>query len=212
MKILEVKGLEIEDIKVIKFARFGDHRGYFTEIFKKSDFINDPKTQFLKGIEFLQGNESYSKKGVVRGLHFQWNPYMGKLVRTLKGHMVDMVLDIRKGSKTYGKAIAYDMPSGPDKDFGEWIWVPVGFAHGNYFKEETQIEYLCSGEWSPKCETGISPLAKDIDWSLCDIELKKGFDSAVKSGLLISDKDRDGFTVKQWSEDPRSDNFIYGKV
>ena len=138
MKILEVKNLAIEDVKVIKYARFSDHRGYFTETFRKSDF---QKLNIFKNVEFIQSNESYSKKGVIRGLHFQWNPYMGKLIRTLRGRMVDMVMDIRKGSKTFGKIIAYDMPADTESDFGEWIWVPVGFAHGNFFPEDSQIEY-----------------------------------------------------------------------
>ena len=208
MKILEVRSLAIEDVKVIKYARFCDHRGYFTETYRKTDF---KELDIFKNVEFIQSNESYSKKGVIRGLHFQWNPYMGKLIRTLRGRMVDMVMDIRKGSKTFGKIIAYDMPAGAENDFGEWIWVPVGFAHGNFFPEDTQIEYYCSGDWSPKCEAGISPLAKDIDWSLCDPSLKKMFDDTAKASLM-TDKDKDGYTLASWLESRDSDNFIYGKV
>ncbi|MEK7376193.1 MAG: dTDP-4-dehydrorhamnose 3,5-epimerase family protein [Candidatus Margulisiibacteriota bacterium] len=207
MKILEVKSLAIEEVKVIKYARFGDHRGYFTEIFNGGDFKKDPRLDFLSKVEFLQANESFSKKGTIRGLHFQWNPFMGKLVRTLRGRMIDLVLDIRKGSKTSGRIIAYDMPSRPEDEYGEWIWVPAGFAHGNVFPSETQIEYYCSGTWSPGCEAGISPFARDIDWSLCGKELKELFDEAAKSPL-ITDKDKNGFTVKSWAQDPRSDNFI----
>ena len=92
MKIVEIKSLSIPAIKVIKFARFCDHRGYFTESFRKSDFVNHPKMEFMKDVEFVQVNESLSKQGVIRGMHFQWNPYMGKLVRTIKGRMVDMGL------------------------------------------------------------------------------------------------------------------------
>jgi len=210
MKILEVKSLAIEEVKVIKYARFGDHRGYFTEVFNDCDFKNAKKLDFLSKINFLQSNESFSKKGAIRGLHFQWNPYMGKLVRTLRGRMIDLILDIRKGSKTFGKIIAYDMPSDPQDAFGEWIWVPVGFAHGNVFPQETQIEYYCSGTWNPGCEAGISPFAPDIDWSLCDKGLKELFDGSAKAPL-VTDKDKNGFTVKSWGQDPRSGNFIYGK-
>ncbi|MFA5104267.1 MAG: dTDP-4-dehydrorhamnose 3,5-epimerase family protein [Candidatus Margulisiibacteriota bacterium] len=208
MKILEVKNLALEEVKVIKYARFCDHRGYFTETYRKSDFN---KIDIFKYTEFIQSNESYSKKGVVRGLHFQWNPYMGKLVRTLRGRLIDLVMDIRKGSKTYGQIIAYDMPADPESDFGEWIWVPIGFAHGNVFPEDTQIEYLCSGEWSPKCEAGISPLAKDIDWSQCDPDLKEIFDDIAKAPLM-TDKDRDGYTLSKWLGNKDSDNFICGKL
>ena len=212
MKIMEVKTLDIEAVKVIRFARFCDHRGYFTEQFRKSDFQNHLEMDFMKGVEFVQANESYSKKGTVRGLHFQWNPFMAKLIRTLSGRMVDVVLDIRKGSPTFGKIIAYDMPSDHEADYNEWIWVPPGFAHGNFFTEDSTIEYFCSGEYSPGCEAGISPLAADIDWSLCDESLKKIFDGIASSTELITDKDKDGFSVQAWENDERSDNFIYGKM
>lgn len=212
MKLLEVKTLQIEAVKVIRFARFRDHRGYFTEHYRKSDFLKHGDTPFMKGVEFIQANESYSKRGTIRGLHFQWNPYMGKLVRTLAGRLIDMVLDIRKGSPTFGKIILYDMPADNTADYAEWIWVPPGFAHGTFFTEDSMIEYFCSGEYSPGCEAGISPLAGDIDWSLCDPDLKRLFDRIVNSAPLISDKDRDGLTVNGWSSDQRSDNFIYGRL
>lgn len=212
MKLSEVKTLQIEAIRVIRFARFCDHRGYFTEVYRKSDVVNHPKMDFMKNVEFVQCNESYSKKGTVRGLHFQWNPYMGKLVRTLTGMMIDMVLDIRKGSPTFGKIILYDMPVDHKTDCHEWIWVPPGFAHGNFFTEDTMIEYFCSGEYSPDCEASISPLARDIDWTMCDANLKKLFDAIVPSTSLIADKDKNGFSVEGWKADERSDNFIYGKL
>ena len=209
MKILEIKSLEIPEIKVIRFARFCDHRGYFTEHFRKSDFANHPELGFMKGVEFFQSNESYSKKGAIRGMHFQWNPHMGKLVRTLRGRMVDMVIDIRKGSPTYGKLVAYDMPANHEAEYDEWIWVPPGFAHGNFFTEESAIEYFCSGEYSPGCEAGLSPLAEDIDWSLCKPELKQLFDEISSTTELMTDKDRDGLSLKAWTDDERSQNFVY---
>jgi len=212
MKLLAVNTLRIEAIKVIRFGRSCDHRGYFTEHYRKSDFANHSDVDFMKGVEFVQANESYSRNGTVRGLHFQWNPYMGKLLRTLKGRMVDMVLDIRKGSPTFGKIILYDMPADHKADYQEWIWVPPGFAHGNFFPEDTMIEYFCSGEYSPGCEAGISPLASDIDWTLCDPNLKKMFDNIAPSTSLISDKDRDGLSVEQWDQDERSNNFIFGEL
>lgn len=212
MKILESRTLAVEEVKVIRFARFCDHRGYFTEQYRKNDFDNDSAVTFMQGIGFVQANESFSKKGTVRGLHFQWNPYMGKLVRTLSGRMIDMVLDIRKGSPSFGKIICYDMPSACDKDYNEWIWVPPGFAHGNFFAEDTLIEYFCSGQYSPGCEAGISPLSPDIDWSLCDPELKKMFDRIAPSTDLITDKDKNGFSVSCWMSDDRSNNFVYGKL
>jgi dTDP-4-dehydrorhamnose 3,5-epimerase len=212
MKILDVKSLKIEAVKVIRFSRFRDHRGYFAEQYRRSDFTNGPCADFMKGVEFVQANESYSRKGTIRGVHFQWNPYMGKLVRTLSGRMVDMALDIRKGSPTFGKIVLYDMPANSEADYHEWIWVPPGFAHGNFFPEETLIEYLCSGEYSQGCESGISPLAADIDWSLCEPKLKKLFDKIVASSPLISDKDKNASSVADWTANKQSDNFVYGRL
>src|SRR5215218_9459100 len=207
MKILDVKQLEMPEIKVIRFARFCDERGYFTEHFRKSDLQTNPLTSFMKEVEFVQTNESFSRTGTVRGLHFQWNPYMGKLVRTIRGHMIDVVLDVRKGSPTYGKIIAYDMPVQGDEHYAEWIWVPPGFAHGNTFPVDTVIEYLCSGEYSPGNEAGISPVAGDIDWSLCSPELADQFRTIAHNTALMTDKDRNGLTVAEWTADSRSDVF-----
>jgi dTDP-4-dehydrorhamnose 3,5-epimerase len=210
VKILSAEQLEIPEIKVIRFARFRDERGYFTEHFRRDDFDTNPLiAPFMAGVEFVQANESFSRATTVRGLHFQWNPYMGKLVRTLHGHMVDVVLDIRKGSPTFGKAIAYDMPSERSEEFNEWIWVPPGFAHGNTFLVDTSIEYLCSGRYSPGNEAGISPLAEDIDWSLCDPSLRGTFHDIASNTALMTDKDRNGFTVSAWERDERSGNFVY---
>jgi dTDP-4-dehydrorhamnose 3,5-epimerase len=211
MKILDVKDLEIADIKVIRYSRFADHRGFFAEHFRKSDFRTLPQLSFMRDIEFLQCNESCSKPGTIRGLHFQWNPYMGKLVRTLKGRMVDLALDIRKGSPTFAKIIAFDMPADQQADFGEWIWVPPGFAHGNYFTEESHIEYFCSGEYSPGCEAGISPAAPDIDWSMCDPQLKKGFDALASASPLMTEKDKNGYTLSSWTRNPDSGQFLWKK-
>ena len=207
MKILGTKTLAIDKIKTIRYARFRDHRGYFSEHYRRSDFSNNPETPFMKGVEFVQCNESFSRKGTLRGLHFQWNPYMGKLVRTVSGRMLDIVLDIRNGSPTFGKAFVHDMPSDSAADSQEWIWVPPGFAHGNVFPEDTTIEYFCSGEYSQGCEAGISPFAPDIDWSLCDPGLKSLLDSIASKTTLVTDKDRNGFTLKAWAADERSNNF-----
>lgn len=211
MKLLSVTSLAIPDIKVLRFARFCDHRGYFTETFRKSDFTNDERVSFLKDVDFVQGNESFSRAGTIRGLHFQWNPFMGKLVRTVSGHMLDLVLDIRKGSPTQGHLIGYDMPDDQAFDYNEWIWVPPGFAHGNCFPEATKIEYLCSGEYSQGCEAGISPFADDIDWSLCDPYSKAMFDRLSGNSALVTDKDRNGLNLRKWFADERSDNFIYNQ-
>ena len=134
---------------------------------------------------------------------------MGKLVRTLTGRMIDIVLDVRKGSPTLGRAIMYDMPSDPAGDWSEWIWVPPGFAHGNCFPIESTIEYCCTGEYNQAGEGGISPLAADIDWSICDPSLRGTLESLVADRAVISDKDRDAPSLDAWLNDPRSDHFRY---
>jgi dTDP-4-dehydrorhamnose 3,5-epimerase len=209
VKFVDVFELAIPEVKVVRFPRFRDHRGYFSEQYRLSDFESGTETPFMRGVRFPQANESFSRAGTVRGLHFQWNPYMGKLIRTIRGHMIDVAMDVRKGSPNYGKIIAYDMPVRGDEEFGEWIWVPPGFAHGNTFTEDTVIEYFCSGEYSPGCEAGISPVAGDLDWSLCEPDLRDLFQSIAGSTALMTDKDRDAFSLRAWTDDGRSENFLY---
>ncbi|MDP9364574.1 MAG: dTDP-4-dehydrorhamnose 3,5-epimerase family protein [Chloroflexota bacterium] len=211
MKIIGAEPLAIPDVKTIRFARFVDHRGYFTEQFRQSDFDTNEATAFLRGVRFVQANESFSRAGTIRGLHFQWNPYMGKLVRTLSGRTIDLFLDIRKGSPTWGKIAAYDLPAAKGEAFHDWIWVPPGFAHGIVLTEDSLVEYFCSGEYSPGCEAGISPFAPDLDWSLCDQNLKGTVDDLADSDPLITDKDRHGFSLGAWERDERSANFVYGR-
>lgn len=208
MKLLNVQPREIPDVKVLRYGRFKDERGYFTEPFRLSELQS-----VLKGFEegIVQVNESFSKKNILRGLHFQWNPYMGKLVRTLSGRMVDLFLDIRQGSPFYGKISAYAMPFQCESEFAEWIWIPPGFAHGNFFSEETTIEYICTGEYSPGCEAGICPLSEDLDWSLCPTALKKEFEN-IALQVILSEKDKRNPTLTQWTADPRAEHFIYEQL
>src|SRR4030042_88296 len=188
MKIIEIKELAIPEIKLIRYKRFTDHRGYFTETYRKSDLLDSAEIPFLIRENFFQANESFSLKGAFRGLHFQWNPYMGKLVRPVTGHLIDFGLDIRKNSPTLGKIIGYDMPAAREDGFGEWIWIPPGFAHGILLLEDSLVEYFCTGEYSANCEAGISPFAVDFDWSLCDRDIKNRFDKTISGSKFISEK------------------------
>jgi dTDP-4-dehydrorhamnose 3,5-epimerase len=209
VKILGVHSLKLPGVHVIRHARFLDQRGYFTEHYRQSDLYTHPLTAFLHNVRFVQSNESFSHRGTVRGLHFQWQPRMGKLVRTLHGHMIDLVLDIRKGSPTLGKIIAHDMPANYAADAGEWIWVPPGFAHGNFFLQETAIEYFCTGEYNPHSEAGICPLADDLDWSLCEPSLRESFLHVAPRTALMSPKDRAGLTLAAWLADAKAEQFVY---
>ena len=195
MKITSISEQLIPGVKLINFQRFMDHRGYFTETFRASDFINNELNIFPNGI--IQSNESFSQKNVLRGMHFQWNPNMGKLVRTIAGHMVDLILDLRQGSPTQGKIMAFDMPAKATNTSSSWIWVPEGCAHGNFFLEDSYIEYFSSGAYNGECEAGISPFAEDIDWSICETTLKNKF-FELKGSLIATTKDINGLSLKEW--------------
>ena len=204
MKITNIQTVAIEGVKLINFERFTDKRGFFTETYRVSDFINNELKFFPDGI--MQANESYSRRNVLRGLHFQWNPNMGKLVRTISGHMVDLVLDLRHGSPTQGNIMAFNMPANSTDGSTSWIWVPEGCAHGNFFLEDSYIEYFCSGSYNGECEAGVSPFAEDIDWSICDSKLKNLF-ADLKDSFITTSKDINGLSVKQWLDREVSKNF-----
>lgn len=181
MKILSINDLEIPDVKVIRFQRFQDNRGYFTEHFSKINFDK-------LNIKIVQANSSYSKKGVLRGIHYQWNQNMGKLIRVLFGKMIDIAVDLRVNSPTFGKGLLYKMEFNPNLEYDEWIWVPPGFGHGNYYYEDSSIEYLCTGLYNSQCEAGIYPLCDEIDWSLT----KQDLFSDMKSFEIMSERDKNG--------------------
>ncbi len=207
MKILEIKNLPIKGVKVIRFAKFLDFRGYFAETLRMSDIETLPELNFLKPYPIVQMNESFSRKNVIKGLHFQWDPPLGKLLRTVQGHMVDMVLDIRNGSPTLGKIILYDMPASREEDFNEWIWLPPGVAHGSFFLEETVTEYFFTATYNSAAEAGICPLSPDLDWSLADPQLTGQYAALQKQEFLINDKDRNAASFQGWMSDKRSKNF-----
>ncbi len=194
MKIIDIMPLEIPAIKVIRFEKFNDSRGYFTETYNKNNFQTE--CDFLKNIEFLQVNEAFSVANTFRGLHFQWNPFMGKLVRLIYGRLIDFALDLRPKSSSYKKIIAYDVQSTPE--YSDWIWLPPGFAHGTWLLENSMIEYFCSGTYNPDCEKTISIFSKDINWDLCSESIKKQFESIDKSKLNIKDRDLKAMSISDF--------------
>lgn len=208
MEILDVKSTFFPEIKLIRYRRFPDERGFFTESFRKSDLQKQPALNSFNGSEVLQSNTSYSIKGVVRGLHFQWQPNMGKLIRVIDGAMIDLFLDIRKNSPNFGCIDGVKLSAKPNQTDETMVWIPPGFAHGAAFLENSYIEYYCTAEYSPKTEAGIYPLAEDIDWSNFPRELKDQIDELFVKPI-ISAKDQKGLTVSAWKADPRS-NYGWG--
>lgn len=159
--IMEVIKTAIEGVYVIEPKVFGDARGYFFESFSERVF-----QEKVGDIHFVQDNESMSKYGVMRGLHFQRPPYaQSKLVRCVKGEVLDVVVDIRKGSPTYGQHVAVLLTEDNHRQF----FIPQGFAHGFAVLSESAVfQYKCDNFYHPEADGGISILDESlgIDWGL----------------------------------------------
>jgi dTDP-4-dehydrorhamnose 3,5-epimerase len=157
---------DIEGLFEIKPKCFGDHRGYFMETYNYEDF-----NKAGLSMKFVQDNQSSSKKGVLRGLHFQVNHPQGKLVRVLKGQVFDVAVDLRAGSKTYGKWHGVLLSEENKKQF----YVPKGFAHGFLvLSEEAEFTYKCTDFYHPEDEGGILWNDPDlgIEWPISpDMEI-----------------------------------------
>ena len=158
---------EIPEVYIIEPSVFGDNRGYFLESFNLEKFEEN-----VYPIKFVQDNESKSSKGVLRGLHFQKPPFnQAKLVRCIEGSVMDVAVDIRKGSPTYGKHIAIEL-SGENK---RQLFVPRGFAHGFSVLSETAVfAYKVDNRYAPASDSGIRFDDKDlnIDWGLRSDEVQ----------------------------------------
>ena len=157
----------IPDVYIIEPSVFGDHRGYFLESFNLEKFEEN-----IGLIKFVQDNESKSSKGVLRGLHFQKPPFnQAKLVRCIEGKVMDVAVDIRKGSPTYGKHVAIEL-SGENK---RQLFVPRGFAHGfSVLSESAVFAYKVDNTYAPESDSGIRYDDKElsIDWDLKEEEIQ----------------------------------------
>ncbi len=152
--------LELKDVILISPSVFGDERGFFMETYNKTAF-----SKAGLNMEFVQDNHSKSSAGVLRGLHFQKNPHaQGKLVRATKGSIWDVIVDLRKESATYKKAIKVLLD---DKD-KRMLYVPVGFAHGFISIEDCEVQYKCTNLYSKESEGGIKwdDPQLGIDWGI----------------------------------------------
>jgi dTDP-4-dehydrorhamnose 3,5-epimerase len=174
---MEIIKTSIDGVFIIEPKVFGDNRGYFFESFSQREF--DEKVVPILGhsILFVQDNESLSSYGVMRGLHFQCPPFaQSKLVRCVKGAVLDVAVDIRKGSPTYGQHVAVELTEDNHRQF----FIPRGFAHGFAVLSEIAVfQYKCDEFYHPEAEGGVCILddALGIDWRI------------PMEGALLSDKD-----------------------
>ncbi len=186
---VEVETTPIRDLLLVKHEVFEDPRGFFMEVFHRDVFREAglPDT-------FVQQNHSRSVRGVVRGLHFQWEPPMGKLMRVTRGAAYLAAVDIRKGSPTLGKWFGTEVTAESKRQ----VWAPAGFARGFcVLSEEAEIQYLCTGTYNGKGESGIlwNDPAVGVEWPVAE--------------PVLSDKDRTAQTLAQWLERPESEHFAF---
>lgn len=175
---MNIISTQIPDVKIIEPTVFGDHRGYFFESFSQKEF-----EEKVSKTTFIQDNESKSKYGVLRGLHFQkGEKAQSKLVRVVQGSVLDVAVDIRRGSPTFGKHVAVEL----NDENKRQMFIPRGFAHGFVVLSETVIfQYKCDNYYAPEAEAGIA-------WD--DPEL--GIDWKVASeDILLSEKDKKNPTL-----------------
>ena len=160
---MEIIKTPLEGLLVIKPRIFGDTRGYFFESWSKKSF-----TEAGLDLDFVQDNQSLSNKGVLRGLHFQAPPYaQGKLVRVIKGAILDVAVDIRKDSPTYGQHFSVEL----SEDNKTIVWIPPGFAHGFLtLKDNTIFTYKCTGVYNKGSEGSLLWNDKhlNINWKVND--------------------------------------------
>ena len=158
---MEVIKTDIEGVLIIEPKVFEDARGYFFESFSQREF-----EQKVRKINFVQDNESKSVYGVMRGLHFQAPPFaQSKLVRCVRGRVLDVAVDIRRGSPTYGQHVAVELSEDNHRQF----FIPRGFAHGFAVLSETAVfQYKCDNFYHPEADGGISILDSSlgIDWRI----------------------------------------------
>jgi dTDP-4-dehydrorhamnose 3,5-epimerase len=179
----------LEDVVVVVPQPYRDERGFFMETYRTDQF-----EKLGLPTKFVQDNQSFSRKGVIRGLHFQWDPPMGKLMRVTRGAAFLVAVDIRKGSPTLGKWAGLEVSSENMKE----VWAPAGFARGFCaLTDEVEVQYKCTAIYSSKAESAIRWDDPDIgiEWPLKDV--------------FLSQKDREARTLAEWLTSPNSEHFLY---
>ncbi len=210
MKLLAVEPLAVADVKLVRFTRIRDERGSFAETLRPAQVASQLTGATAASFALAQLNESTSVRGVVRGLHVQSRPYQGKLVRAVTGAFLDVALDIRRGSPSFGCAVVAELREDAASDEGHWVWVPPGFAHGLVFDRQAgTAEYLCTTEWSPEREGSIHIASPEIDWSRADSALAQRVRNALGEGPLLSPKDAAAPTLATWQSQHHAAEFVY---
>ena len=170
----------IKGVWVIEPKRFGDKRGYFSEVFKLEEF-----TAHVGQVDFVQDNESFSSKGVLRGLNFQRGEWsQAKLVRVSQGTVLDVVVDLRHGSPTWGQNVAVELSA----DNGRQVFIPRGFAHGFVvLSDVAQFQYKVDNVYAPQSEATLrfDDPALGIDWRI------------DRADMILSDKDLKGLLLEE---------------
>jgi len=186
---IKIESRFLRDVVVLVPDIFQDARGFFMETFREDQFQADGLPT-----HFVQDNHSRSTRGVLRGLHFQWDPPMGKLMRVTLGSAFLVAVDIRKGSPTVGRWVGVEA----SVENRRQVWAPAGFARGFcVLSDVAEIQYKCTGIYNNKGESGIrwDDPEIGIEWPIQDV--------------LLSEKDRNAQTLFQWLSRPESANFSF---
>jgi len=188
---IRLESRSLMDVAVLVPEIFHDSRGFFMETFRTDQF-----KELGLPTEFAQDNHSRSAKGVIRGLHFQWGPPMGKLMRVTVGMAFLVAVDIRTRSPTLGQWVGIEASANNRR----MVWAPAGFARGFCaLSEGTEIQYKCTATYNSKAEAAIrwNDPAIGIKWPLID--------------PIVSEKDASARTLEQWLASPESRNFLYSQ-
>lgn len=189
---LKIESVHLNDIAVIVPQVLGDSRGFFMETFRADQF-----RELGLPAEFVQDNHSKSAKGVLRGLHFQWDPPMGKLMRVTHGAAFLVAVDVRRGSPTLSEWFGIEVSAENKKQ----IWAPYGFARGFCaLTDDCEVQYKCTGTYNSKGESGVY-------FADPEIGIRWPIDLAT---AIISEKDQKAQSLAQWLASPLSANITYG--
>lgn len=179
MKIIDTA---IADVKIIEPVVFGDERGFFMETWQQQKF-----DELVAKRTFVQDNHSKSKKGILRGLHYQTENTQGKLVRVISGEVFDVAVDVRKNSPTFGQWVGEYLSAENKRQ----LWIPEGFAHGFYVtSDEAEFVYKCTDYYNPQAEISIR-------WNDADI----GIDWGIEVEPVLSDKDKKAISLQVFRGD-----------